>query len=189
MAWATAYARFAKRCHKKIKETEAIFEALARVHQQACEDTTVLRISIDAKAMVKIGTFSRHGQSRLIIRAADHDFKTNETLTPFGIFLPDDHEVCLYFAPSGLTADFIGDCLCDFWTMVRASFPTLTTLLINLDTGPENHSRRTQVMQRMTDFADTFRLTVQLVYYVPYHSTYNPIERVWGVLEQHWNGA
>ena len=26
-------------------------------------------------------------------------------------------------------------------------------------------------------------------YYPPYHSKYNPIERVWGVLEQHWNGS
>jgi len=23
----------------------------------------------------------------------------------------------------------------------------------------------------------------------PYHSKYNPIERCWGILEQHWNGA
>ena len=44
-------------------------------------------------------------------------------------------------------------------------------------------------MQRLTDFADEFHLTVQLAYYPPYHSKYNPIERVWGVLEQHWNGA
>ena len=28
-----------------------------------------------------------------------------------------------------------------------------------------------------------------LAYYPPYHSKYNPIERVWGVLEQHWNGG
>ena len=25
-------------------------------------------------------------------------------------------------------------------------------------------------------------------YYPPYHSKYNPIERVWGVLEKHWQG-
>ena len=188
MAWATAYARFAKPHPKKIKETDSIFEELALIHQQARQDKTVLPISIDAKAMVKIGSFSRKGQSRVIVRAADHDFKADEMLTPFGIFLPDYNEVYLYFAPSGLTADFIGDCLCDFWTMVRASFPTLATLLINLDNGPQNHSRRTQFMQRLTDFADTFRLTVQLASYPPYHSKYNPIERVWGVLEQHWNG-
>jgi hypothetical protein len=27
------------------------------------------------------------------------------------------------------------------------------------------------------------------LYYPPYHSKYNPIERCWGILEQHWNGA
>ncbi|UOA10803.1 hypothetical protein [Methylobacter sp. S3L5C] len=30
---------------------------------------------------------------------------------------------------------------------------------------------------------------VQLLYYPPYHSKYNPIERCWGILEQHWNGT
>lgn len=176
-------------CHKKIKETDAIFEQLTQVHEQARQDKTILRLSIDAKASVKIGPFSRAGQSRVIVRAADHDFKPDESLTPFGIFLPEYDEMFLYFAPSGLTADFIVDCLSDFWTLVHASFPGIATLLINLDNGPENHSRRTRFMQRLTDFADEFRLTVQLAYYPPYHSKYNPIERVWGVLEQHWNGA
>jgi hypothetical protein len=176
-------------CPKKIKETDAIFEELARVHEQARDDTTVLRMSIDAKAMLKVGPFSREGRSRVIIRAADHDFKPDETLTPFGIFLPEVDEVYLYFAPSGLTADFIVDCLADFWTMVHTRFPVVTTLLVNLDNGPENHSRRTQFMKRLTDFADEFHLTLHLAYYPPYHSKYNPIERVWGVLEQHWNGA
>jgi Rhodopirellula transposase DDE domain len=172
-----------------VKETDAIFEHLAQIHERARQDKTILRLSIDARAMVKVGPFSRNGQSRIIVRAADHDFKPAEMLTPFGIFLPDYDEVYLYFAPSGLTADFIADCLTDFWTLVHASFPAITTLLINLDNGPENHSRRTQFMKRLTDFADAFRLTVQLAYYPPYHSKYAPIERVWGVLEQHWNGA
>ena len=26
-------------------------------------------------------------------------------------------------------------------------------------------------------------------HYPPYHSKYNPIERCWGILENHWNGA
>ncbi len=176
-------------CHKKIKETDAIFEHLAPVHEPARQDPAVLRLSIDAKARVKIGPFSRAGQSRVIVRAADHDFKPDETLTPFGIFLPDYDERYLSFAPSGLTADFMVDCLTDFWTLVHSSFPGIATLLINLDNGPENHSRRTPFIKRLTDFVDELRLTVQLAYYPPYHSQYNPIERVWGVLEQHWNGA
>ena len=27
-----------------------------------------------------------------------------------------------------------------------------------------------------------------MAYYPPYHSKYNPIERLWGVLENHWRG-
>jgi len=44
-------------------------------------------------------------------------------------------------------------------------------------------------MKRMTEFTDKFQLTTQLAYYPPYHSKYNPLERVWGVMEKHWNGS
>ena len=57
------------------------------------------------------------------------------------------------------------------------------------DNGRENHSRRTQFMNRIVEFVDEFQVTVQLAYYPPYHSKYNPVERVWGVLENHWNGS
>jgi hypothetical protein len=32
-------------------------------------------------------------------------------------------------------------------------------------------------------------IVIELVYYPPYHSKYNIIERCWGILEQHWNGT
>ena len=44
-------------------------------------------------------------------------------------------------------------------------------------------------MKRLTEFVDQAQVTVELVYYPPYHSKYNPIGRVWGVLEKHWNGS
>ena len=44
-------------------------------------------------------------------------------------------------------------------------------------------------MRRIVDFAHHTGLTVRLAYYPPYHSKYNPIERCWGILENHWNGA
>src|SRR5262245_52283761 len=44
-------------------------------------------------------------------------------------------------------------------------------------------------MKRLVEFADRHRVEVELVYLPPYHSKYNPIERCWGVLEGHWNGA
>lgn len=72
---------------------------------------------------------------------------------------------------------------------VRGRFAHITTLVLNLDNGPESHSHRTQFMQRLVRFAQQFHLTVRLAYYPPYYSKYNPIERCWGILEQHWNGT
>jgi hypothetical protein len=43
-------------------------------------------------------------------------------------------------------------------------------------------------MKRVTEFTDEWGLTIQLAYYPPYHSKYNPVERVWGVLENYWRG-
>ena len=174
---------------KKIPETDAIFEQLAQVNSRADAAEQVLRLSLDAKATVLIGDYSRGGRSRLLVKAADHDFHPDEKLTPFGIFLPHYHELYLYFTNSKVTSDFIVDCLQHFWHSQKDRFPQVKTWLLNLDNGPENHSRRTQFMRRITDLVDAFRITVDLAYYPPYHSKYNPIERVWGVLEQHWNGS
>ena len=41
----------------------------------------------------------------------------------------------------------------------------------------------------MVPFAAAIGTPIQLLYDPPYHSKYNPIERCWGILEQHWNGA
>jgi transposase len=162
---------------------------LQQVNAQADADETVLRLSLDAKAAVWVGDYSRRGQARVLVKAADHDFQPTAKLTPFGIFLPHDGRLYLYFTDSKLTSDFMVDCLTDCWSHLCQAFPQVKTLVLNLDNGPENHSRRTQFMKRLTTFVDQAQVTVDLAYYPPYHSKYNPIERVWGVLEKHWNGS
>lgn len=174
---------------KKIPETDAIFDQLALVNRDAEADPSVLRLSLDAKARVWIGDYSRGGLTRFVVKALDHDFNPEEKMIPFGIYLPQYYEVYLYFTTSKVTSDFILDCLEDFWLSQKARFAQVNTLVLNLDNGPENHSRRTQFMKRITDFVDLFQISIHLAYYPPYHSKYNPIERVWGVLEQHWNGT
>ena len=79
------------------------------------------------------------------------------------------------------------DCLEKTWKKLRRE-KNLERIVINLDNGLENSSRRTQFIKRMVMFAYKYNITVSLAYYPPYHSKYNPIERVWGRLEQHWNG-
>ena len=174
---------------KRVPQTDAIFDQLKRVNPEADRAKDTLRISIDAKATVNVGPFSRRGRSRTGTKAADHDFKPEATLTPFGIFLPEHDDLWLYMARSKVTSDFIVDRLEQWWQEVRLRFLNVKTLVINLDNGPENHSRRTQFLKRVVEFARKFDLEVQLAYYPPYHSKDNPIERCWGILEMHWNGS
>jgi Rhodopirellula transposase DDE domain len=150
---------------------------------------TMLRSSMDAKAIVNVGPFARGGKSRVPTIAAAHDFHPDATVTPVGIFLPAWDELFLYGITSKVTSDCLVDCLGRWWEGVHDRFAHIPTLVINLDNGPENHSRRTQFMHRMVAFAHHTGLTVRLAYYPPYHSKYNPIERCWGILENHWNGA
>ena len=174
---------------KRVKQTDAIFEELKRVNPEADRSADTLRISIDAKATVNVGPYSRRGRSRSGTKAADHDFKPEAKLTPFGIFLPEHDDLWLYMARSKVTSDFIVDRLEEWWEGVRLRFLGVKTLVINLDNGPENHSRRSQFLKRIVDFAGKYGLVVQLAYYPPYHSKYNPVERCWGILEMHWNGS
>ena len=152
---------------KKIPETDAIFAQLDKLHKEAEQDEAILRLSMDAKATVLIGHLSRRGKTRVTVKALDHDFKPDKKVTPFGILLPQYDELYLYFAKSRITSDFIVDCLRDFWLTVRERFPQVKSLLINQDNGPENHSRRTQFMKRITEFVDEFQVTVQLAHYPP----------------------
>ncbi len=144
---------------------------------------------MDAKAIVKVGPFSRGGKSRVPTKAADHDFEPTATVTPVGILLPATDELFVYQVTSKVTSDCLVDCLERWWETVRPRFGHITTLVINLDNGPENHSRRTQFIYRLVAFVQQYGITVRLAYYPPYHSKYNSIERCWGILENHWNGA
>lgn len=189
MRLAITCVRFRKVAPKKTAETDAIFAQLEVVRKTVQKDISVLRISLDAKATVLLGDYSRGGQNRIVVKAADHDFQAKQKVTPYCIFLPDYNRAFLYFTTSRVTSDFIVDCLLDCWQQIGQDFPTVQTLLLLQDNGPENHSRRTQFMQRIVQLADHCHLNIRLAYYPPYHSKYNPVERFWGVLEQHWNGS
>ncbi len=175
------------RPQKKIPETDAIFEEVHRINRTADQDEKVLRISLDTKATVKIGPFSRGGYSRQGEKACDHDFEPDTTFTPFGIVLPQTGDTHLWFSKSKVTADFMVDRLKEKVPQWRQRFD-FHTLVINADNGPENSGRRTQWLKRLVELSDAQQLTIQLAYYPPYHSKYNPVERMWGVLENHWRG-
>ena len=87
------------------------------------------------------------------------------------------------------TSDFWVDGLRLWWQQVRGRLGQVRRLVIYLDNGPNNAGTRTQFLKRMIEFADWSGLEIRLVYYPPYHSKYNPVERCWSALEQKWGGG
>ena len=98
-------------------------------------------------------------------------------------------QLSLYFGNSRETSDFIVDCLTQWWKDNALAYSQTEELTIELDGGSPIRSNRTQFIKRIVDFAQESGLKIRLVYYPPYHSKYNPIERCWACLENFWNGA
>lgn len=175
-------------------ETDTIFAHIAAARERAAADPTCLRISIDTKAKVKVGPFSRRGRSRLLTKACDHDMHPEALLVPFGVLevtrgAEEIQRFNVIFGRSRETADFIVDALLPWWWSRRTVHAGVRRLMIELDNGPEISSARTQFLKRLVQMVDQTGLEIELVYFPPYHSKYNPIERCWGILESHWNGA
>ncbi len=72
---------------KKIKEVDEIFENVWKENKESDNNPKSLRISIDAKAKLNIGNFSRGGKSRdkEAKKAGDHDLNPDMKLVPYGI--------------------------------------------------------------------------------------------------------
>ena len=140
---------------------------MSAVNRAADAAPGTLRVSMDAKAAVKIGPFARRGTSRVRVAAADHDCQPEATLTPVGLLLPATDELFLYGVTSRVTSDCLVDCLTQWWAAVCGRFTHSTTLVLNLDNGPESHRHRTQFMHRLVQFAQHYHLTVRLAYYPP----------------------
>jgi hypothetical protein len=163
---------------------------MLKKNEEAELDGTVKRWSVDGKATVKLGDFSRGGQTRGDDQASDHDFGCEETYTPCGIVDEESAQLDLVFGSSYKTSDFIVDSLEAKWHRLEEQEQArVSKLQIKMDNGPESSGRRTQFLSRMVQFADTIGKPIQLLYYPPYHSKYNPIERCWGILEQHGKGT
>jgi hypothetical protein len=152
-------------------------------------DLETMRISIDTKATINVGEYSRGGRSRGVeaVKALDHDMCHKEKLVPGGILEPVSGRSFLFFCTSYKTSDFIVDGLYLWWEERKQELCGMKQLVINVDNGPECSGRRTQFLFRLTEFVDMTGLCIRIIYYPPYHSKYNAIERYWAGLEKSWN--
>ena len=144
-----------------------------------------MRISIDSKAKVKIGNLSRGGKARTIEakKADDHDHQWSAKLVPFGILNTENNQLSIYMGESAETSDFVVDCLRDWWLKNQPQNTEVDEWVINLDGGAATRSNRTQFRKRMVELSIEIGVEIRLIYYPPYHSKYNPVERCWGTAD------
>lgn len=166
-----------------------IFDNLQAKDQRA-KVQKATRLSLDCKATVALGDYSRGGKTRGDTRASDHDMGSKEKYIPCGLVDEDSGKLYIEFGSSFKTSDFIVDVLEHWWSQLSPTAQqTMEQIQLKVDNGPESSGIRTQFLNRIVAWVDRIGKPLQLLYFPPYHSKYNPIERCWGILEQHWNGT
>jgi hypothetical protein len=147
-------------------------------------------LSLDWKATVHIGEFSRGGMPRGDHTACAHDLGCREKYIPCGIVDEERGELRLTFGSSYKTSDCLVDTREAKWQAMDAQAQAAVELFqIKMDNGPESSGVRTQFLHRLVQCADHIGTPIQFLYYPPYQSKYKPLERCWGILEVHWNGT
>lgn len=171
---------------KKIDETDDIFDNVHKKKEEAMTNEKAVLISLDTKDKVLLGPFSRNGKNRIQVEACDHNL-TNDCLIPFGILdLKTNIPYFFNFTSKPTSLDLV-DCIEEFWKEKYAD-SNCNKLSILLDNGPDNSGVRTIFLKGLIDVSKKYNIEIELVYYPPYHSKYNPVERLWARLENIWNG-
>lgn len=170
----------------KVPETDIIFENVNdNIESLDKNNEEVAAISTDDKATKKIGNFSDNGMTWIDTKALDHDTIFDYAVKPFGILDLKTNDVFVTCTPYSSTAEFKVDCI-EKYVIEKNKKCRLKKLVIFLDNGPENSSRRRLWLKKLKDLSIKYNLVIQLVYYPPYCSKYNKIERVWAKIQIEW---
>ena len=131
---------------KRVRATEAIFDNVHRENHASDDREDSVRISMDTKAKLNVGAFSRGGILRgsEATQAWDHDMQPKEKLVPLGILDVLGGLLTIIFGTSRETSDFLVDGLQQWWDLRKEQYRHMHQLVIDLDNGPQNASVRTQ---------------------------------------------
>ena len=172
----------------KIPETDLIFDNVNKVKSFIVSSSDeVAYISIDDKNRKKIGNISDNGHSWFERNALDHDTNFDCSVVSFGILDLKTNEPFIYCTKGSSTAEFKVDCIEDY-LLYKKEKSNIKRLVIFLDNGPENSSKRTLWIKCLIGLVKKYHISIELVYYPPYHSKYNMIERYWARLQLSWSG-
>ena len=138
-------------------------------------------LSIDAKKRELVGQFYRAGEvySKEEITALDHDFPHLATgiAIPHGIFDLKKNTAHINIGTSHETSEFACDSLKKWWMEKgRVDYPCATSILMLMDGGGSNSSRRYVFKEGLQNLANEIGIEIRVAHYPPYTSKWNPIE-------------
>ncbi|KKL82031.1 hypothetical protein LCGC14_1988800, partial [marine sediment metagenome] len=161
---------------KKVRQTDDIFANVERENQASDEREDSLRISIDGKAELKLGDFSRGGKSRgqEATKASDHDMEAAEKLVPFGILDVLGGLFTIIFGTSRETSDYIADCLQQWWDALQLGLHKKNRSWLSARTSSHNPGFPNQ-----STIPPPFAQQTPLALVLPYQRTAQNIFSVW----------
>ena len=152
-------------------------------------------LSIDTKKKEYLGPFYRPGQvyGDAPLRCYDHDFNSFATgkIVPYGIYDLGRNEGHMFIGNSADTAEFVGQCLRDWWkNKGRKVYNPSQPILILTDGGGSNASRSHLFKEELQKFSSQTGLIIRMAHYPSYCSKYNPIEhRLFPTITRTWSGV
>ena len=135
-----------------------------------------------------MGGKTRTDANGKVAKGWDHDPPAKEKLVPFGIVMRVTGALMLLFGSHETS---------DAWVECAANVVAAGSVRLRACQAPGDLSgQRPQELRSADPVSETdgpvcrlVGLEIRLVYYPPYHSKYNPIERCWSALEKKWNGV
>ncbi len=138
-------------------------------------------MSIDTKKKEFIGDLHRAGAiySKKEMVSYDHDFPTlaRGVTIPHGIYDIKKNRAHINIGTSYETSEFACDSLEKWWLEKgRYDYPKATSILMLMDGGGSNSSRRYLFKEGLQKLANTIGIEIRIAHYPPYTSKWNPIE-------------
>ena len=165
---------------KVVENRNEQFEKIAKLKQEYMQSANPI-VSIDAKKRELIGNLYRAGEvySKEEISSYDHDFPYLATgvAIPHGIFDLKKNTAHINIGTSHETSEFACDSLKKWWIENgRREYPDATSILMVMDGGGSNSSRRYVFKEGLQNLANDIGIEIRIAHYPPYTSKWNPIE-------------
>jgi len=169
-----------RRTIKQVVNRNEQFEKIAKLREEYSKSQNPI-LSVDTKKRELIGNLHRAGAvySQEEQASCDHDYPTlaKGVAIPHGIYDVKKNTAHINIGTSHETSEFACDSLKKWWTEKgQIDYPNATSILILMDGGGSNSSRRYVFKEGLQNIANEIGVEIRIAHYPPYTSKWNLIE-------------